>query len=331
MFIFRHPATGHGVQAHRNIFLMPLQNRIWLMILFFSVLILLTIYAMFIFEKKYYAGDDLSPLSSAVVVMIGILSQQGVAPHFHSTQAKIAIIFALLMSFLCVQYYTSSIVGSLLTPTPKSINDCDKLAKSDIKLLLEDTPASIGVFKISYNQQAVELYKKKILGQEQFSSIEDGIKKVQQGGYALFTFVDYAYDLITKTFSASEIDELQQISVYPQIVHTNMYFPVKKFSPYKEPMRLAVQWMHETGVADYWQKHWNSEKPLGDLHQFKMAEVDFYRFSAIFYMLAAGHVMSLVILAGELLSSLHVIRRRSVKIIPCRCWIKCFKRENRED
>lgn len=280
---------------------MPLDNSIWYSILFISAITTAALYALFIFERKYYNGTERSPITSALIEIVGILADQGSTSIFYSLPARIILLTTVTMSFMVNQYYTSSVVGSLLTPTPKTITNCEQLTKSKLKLIFEPTPTLKTTFQLNSNQVVKKLYETKIAGQEQFVPVSEAIKLVRRGGYAYFTFIDYFYDLIRKSFDPKELDDLTQVSVYETNAATSyLYFPIQKYSPFKEPFRVAICRMLDTGIADYWNKYWSSEKPVGDLNSFKFVFLDMKMISSIFYFLIFGMVGSLAILGAEI-------------------------------
>ncbi|XP_063709130.1 glutamate receptor ionotropic, kainate 2-like [Culicoides brevitarsis] len=301
-FLFRHPSgAGHQI----NVYLAPLDYLVWISILLVSLLAAFIFYVIFIYEKKLDGGDA-NPFTTSILIVVGALAQQGVdtAPSFHS---RIGYFFFLLLAFFCFQFYSAQIVGSLLAPEPRTITNLKRLRMSSLKMVLEDVPTSTPMFNISNNDDAVELYLKRVRGKEVFmKTVEDGILKVKEGGYAFFTFIDYAYDVAKKMLSTEEIDELQEIPIFHKDQSENIYLPVQKHSPFKEPIRIGMLRITEAGIKDYWMNLWTAKPPIGDLSFWKFAVVDWNRFKSLFYFLCMGLAFSLILFIGEIIVARYV-------------------------
>lgn len=185
-FLFRHPsAAGHLT----NVYLAPLAPLVWICISLVSALAATIFYFIYIFERPLH-DENTNPFTTSVLIVIGALAQQGVetASSFHS---RVSYFFFLLLAFFCFQFYSAQIVGSLLAPEPRTITNLKRLRASSLKMVLEDVPTSTPMFNISNNDDAVELYLKRVRGKEVFmKTVEDGILKVKEGGYAFFTFIE---------------------------------------------------------------------------------------------------------------------------------------------
>lgn len=310
-FVFRHPKSGKGVAVLRNVFLMPLANDVWICVIIFSILMLIFFYII-----SFYEIGWIDTFSIAFLSVVGALSQQGISDNFISIHGKIILMTSLIMTFFLTQYYSASIVGSLLTPIPKSIKDEKTLMESDLKLILEEVPSSLKAFQWSGSDITHELYRRKIKGQEILVPFEEGLHAVQKGGVAFFTFVDEAYDYIKRTFTADEIDDLQEIVVFSSLVESDMYITVKKFSPYKELIRVGNLRATEIGILSYWTTRWWQHKPFGNLDNNEVAEVDLVHVSTLMYLFLLGFIISFIIFAFECLFykiSLFFLLRRKKK------------------
>lgn len=151
-FLFRHPSSaGHLT----NVYLAPLDYLVWICILLVSALAAIIFYFIYVYEKPLHDGDT-NPFTTAVLIVIGALAQQGTdtPSSFHS---RISYFFFLLLAFFCFQFYSAQIVGSLLAPEPRTITNLKRLRASSLKMVLEDVPTSTPMFNISNNNEAVEL------------------------------------------------------------------------------------------------------------------------------------------------------------------------------
>lgn len=295
--IFRHPRTTTGM---KNVFLSPLSDMVWI---FLCLLLILTTICLYIFYL-YEMTIESSPFILSIITVIGIFANQGVTGVFKSIQARIALLVSLLMSIICTQFYSASIVSSLLLPAPRTIKTLKDLAMSnDMDVIMEDIPTSRAAFRVSIDEDAILLYQKKISKCDQLFSIEEGVALVKRGNYAFFTYVDYAYDFMRRTFTYDELDDLQEVPFYPLDHRSMLYMAVEKYSPFKELIRVGNQKFAETGLRSYVTKKFTSKPPVGNLNnqKFRNAVVDLKAFSTILYMLAVGMLTSIFILVCEIL------------------------------
>lgn len=297
--MFRHPKGGKGTS--KNLFLIPLENDVWYSLIFFSLGGLMIFYLIHRFELSRRVPEiDQSAFSTSAINIVSFLSVQDVSTSFVSLHAKIIIFFMFVMTFIVWQFYNAAIIGALLVPPPKYIKDVKGLLDSNLKIILEDVASSVGSFKVTNNEYGRQLYNEKVKGRERILSVLDGVSLVKQGDYAFYTYVDWAYDFVKKSFTADEIDDLVEISFYPKAVHSNMYYPIEKYSPYKEMFRLGAQILVETGVAAHMTTRWTSEKPVGNLDDNEVVVVDFAHTSTLIYLLLFGYLLSLVALGLEI-------------------------------
>lgn len=305
MFMFRHPKGK--ANTDKNLFLIPFEDPVWISlmtILFFGMVMLVLIH------KFELSSLEPTIISTSFMNTISFLALQDITTPYTSFHSKIILIIVFFLTFLIWQFYGAAIVSSLLIPLPKYIKDVQGLLESDLKIILEDVASSVGSFKVTNNEYGRRLYQQKVQGQEKIYSVPEGVKFVRDGGYAFYTYVDWAYDYVRKTFTADEIDDLVEISFYPKAVHSNMYYPIEKYSPYKEMFRVGAQSLVETGVAARMTIRWVSDKPVGNLDNNEVAVVDFNHTATLIYLLLFGYFISLIVLTLEKIVSFKTNLRK---------------------
>lgn len=109
-----------------------------------------------------------------------------------------------------------------------------------------------------------------------------------------------------KLLEIEEIDELQEVRIFRKDQSENIYLPVQKHSPFKEPIRVGMLRISEAGIKDYWMNYWTAKPPVGDLSFWKFAVVDWNRFSSLFYFLCVGLAFSFALFLGELLLAKYI-------------------------
>lgn len=308
-FIFRHPKHGKGVRKMKNPFIRPLDDETWCSTAFISILVAIFLYFFLKFDKNY---SEIKKFGT-IFMTIGMICQQGVT-LIRSVSLKVQIIMItfLFTSIMLVQLYSGSIMGALLTPTPRTITNMDKLIESDLKIVVQDVPTSKSVFLIGADESGKRIWREKIEGQSPWVPVEEGINYIRQVGYAYFGFIDHCYDVIRKQFAPTEIDELQEIE--PDLILT-FYFPVAKYSPFKEPIRIGVLRLLEYGINDYLRKRWTVPKPVGIEGQENVAAVGLLEFSSIFYLLLIGLLIATLVFGLELLFSIFKSRKNKGTIL----------------
>lgn len=281
-FVFRHPKQLDT----ENVFMKPLEAEVWWCI--FGVGAITISILCF-----------LSTTNQPLLTVIASLSQQGANfTASGSSKLKGVLFISFIAGFIYFQFYSATILSSLLSSPPKTINNLDKLLKSNIKIMLYNTPASRKVFLLVNNQEAIDTIKVKTT-EASYIALDEGIKLIRSGGYAFFFYVDYGYLTIQKTFPTKVIDELQEIHVLPQTPISDLVLPIQKYSPFKEAFRVGVQTLRETGLNSYWTQYWFSKLPVGSLDDFDTVAVDVVRISTVFYMLGAGHIISFGVFLTE--------------------------------
>lgn len=313
-FIFRHPKFATN---QRNVFLMPLEKNVWLSIFGLAVFVVMALYLIHILDKTNTFEDHL--LMIAVINVVGLLAQQGVtSDHLTCLKAKMVFLLTLFLSFVCFQFYSASIVGSLLAPPVRSITSLPKLTESPIKVIMEDHPSSRLVFKASPALDLADLWEKKVKGHDSLVSIEKGISMVKSGSYALLTTVDEIVDMIKANFTRTEIDQLQEIPVITQDHRSLIYITLPKQGSFNELIRVGALKVSEVGLKQYHMKNYIANVFDETKAAIQAAVVDFERTSSIFCLLLIGYVVCIAILLGEIGAS---------KSVSAKCFKSCVKQE----
>ena len=82
----------------------------------------------------------------------------GLSEGPHSTSGRIVFITLFLWTLLMYQFYSASIVGSLLAAPPKWINNLVDLANSELHFGYEDMPYLHDYFKVRINSFRLSYY-----------------------------------------------------------------------------------------------------------------------------------------------------------------------------
>ncbi|XP_030372125.1 uncharacterized protein LOC115622351 [Scaptodrosophila lebanonensis] len=99
----------------------------------------------------------------SVLFFVGIICQQGLGFSTQFISGRTIVITSLLFSFCIYQFYSASIVGSLLMERPKTIRTLPDLVQSSLKVGVEDILYTRDYFLKTKDPVSIELYAKKII------------------------------------------------------------------------------------------------------------------------------------------------------------------------
>ncbi|XP_068895605.1 ionotropic receptor 75a-like [Tenebrio molitor] len=302
-FIYRRPKI---VEASHKIFMRPLSTTVWICIaLMMAVLIG---FLKIIFSRETRILADLNEVDSSwsflFLFTLGAFCQQGATCHPQLLSSRTLSVFVFLFCILIYQFYSASIVSYLLMDPPRRINNLKDLSDSNLKAGIEDILIDRNYFVQTTDPAAIELYNTKIKGisnDSGFYEPRDGLELVRRGGFAFHVETSTAYPIIEETFTNQEICELEEVQMYrTQPMHTNL----QKNSPFREMMNYCMLHLVEDGLMDRLRKYWDARTPVCIESAKKITiHVGLKEFSAGLIVLFYGVCSSLVILAGEIITS----------------------------
>lgn len=304
-FIFLHPHSGKGVSSNKNVFLRPLSSGVWTSI---AISVSLGLLTLLISQRLEHQLINRNEIVNIIVTIIGIVAQQGFVHQIRTVYFKITVLTMLILSFFLFQFYSASIVGTLLTPFPKTIRTADDLLNSDLKVILENVPSAGPILKV----YTPELYKQKIIEDKSLTpfNMTEGLKLVRKGGYAFFVYIDEARDIIKRTFTEEEINDLQEVDFVQQSFKRMTIFPVIKHAPWREVIRVANKKIIEVGISDYWNKRYIAKRPFGNSNKM-VADVNLGQVSSLLYLLMYAFGISIGIFLLE-----TVLKQTKTKFFP---------------
>ncbi|KAK9498876.1 hypothetical protein O3M35_003431 [Rhynocoris fuscipes] len=255
-FIFKHPSSLASYSAFAKPFTIPL----W-----FCIFTTFTLAGISLRFMKRYEIKDLpkneSNLSNSLLIILGILCQQGIYSDSFRNPTRILTLVFQLMSFMVYSFYGAEIVGFLLTDSPRTINTLDKLIDSPFKLYSENLPYYHNHFTERINDKVTRAYQKAIKGptrdQDKYISLEEGVEEIRKGRMALYAQDINMYAEIDRTFTNSEKCSIHEIEMLKLLTAT----VIRKKSPFRELIYRGVLRLAESGFKYRENKIWNSRKP----------------------------------------------------------------------
>ncbi|KAG5684231.1 hypothetical protein PVAND_013469 [Polypedilum vanderplanki] len=301
MLVFRHPK-----KSLRSPFLMPLSPWVWNMILIFIFIISCLITLTMKSDKVKNVT-----LIRAFMNAVGVMCQQGFTEEYRKSSVRFLLITFILFSSLIYQFYSSYIVGSLLTDQPKTINNLRQLIDSGIDIGIEDTAYNHDFLETTTDPLAIEIYNTRILKNHpegNYMDVNCGIEKIQKGNFAFQVETAYAYRLIEGKFTDDEICELHQMYLFAIRL---LGVTIVKGSPFKQLLTTEFIKLTENGIISYQNSKWQKKKPKCIKSVTKIKSVDLNDTSWVFILLVTMILMSFVIALCE---KLHFLLIFKVKI-----------------
>ncbi|KAH8386132.1 hypothetical protein KR200_006008 [Drosophila serrata] len=112
--------------------------------------------------KQKKSPERVGLFLESVLFFVGIICQQGLGFSTSFVSGRCIVITSLLFSFCIYQFYSASIVGTLLMEKPKTIKTLSDLVHSSLKVGMEDILYNRDYFLHTKDPVSMELYAKKI-------------------------------------------------------------------------------------------------------------------------------------------------------------------------
>ncbi|XP_043277728.1 uncharacterized protein [Venturia canescens] len=312
--IFRHPQKNEM----SNVFLKPFEPVVWYWITVVALVNWLLLFLTVKIEQHYDWRHpvntlDTNPASEVGLIAIAAVCQQGLSDGPRIYSGRIVFLFLFLWALLMFQFYSASVVGSLLVEKPRYITTPQDVLDSNLAVGSEDIAYNHDFFQTSDSPAIRGIYQKKMApdkktGKRPFFKPEEGLKKVKKGGFAFQVDTATAYKIIEETFDETEICELQEIHLFePKHTATG----VARHSPLKKMVTYGMRQIMEHGTAKRLRNIWAHRRPeCPESHSSSPVPVVIEEFSPALLLLIFGCGFSLFIMFLEHLA-IRYERRRS--------------------
>ncbi|XP_075215106.1 ionotropic receptor 75a-like [Lycorma delicatula] len=299
-FILRHPRTSRSTL---NIFLHPLSPGVWVSI---AIITFLTVngthFIGWVQHKVQDIRDSDNSWSSCIILVIAAVCQQGSSEVPRKIAGRIFFLSLLIFTFVVYQFYTCSIVSTLLTAPPRTIHKLSDIMKAHLTIGIEDIlTARDTLYRYQGDPEIRKLYVEKIAPKKEgaYYSVEEGVYKMRKGGFAFYVDPAAAYNLIADSFSEQEKCDLTEVFMVEPDVHT---LPIQKRSPYKKLFNFGMRLALEYGVVKRERRKWHSRRPecvLAKNHRTHVS-IGIPEFKPALILLFVGNVVALLILVKEI-------------------------------
>ncbi|XP_035732024.1 uncharacterized protein LOC118446003 [Vespa mandarinia] len=235
----------------------------------------------------------------AIVLTIGIMSQQGAYFFPKNLAGRIAVVQILLFSWMMYNYYSCSIVSARLSePFDKIEDSVAVLADTHMRIAAEAVPYLNYLLK-KWNWESDYFRKKRwdpLPLSKRYLPIEEGIRQVGQGVLAYHTDPNTAYPYIEKMFDSNQICQLTEIHLFKESV-MGMYSSHN--AQFLEIARVGLIKMQSTGLRNRQIKYWSSKKPQCQQDALSTRSITIYETAPAFILITLGILMSSVICLTE--------------------------------
>ncbi|XP_032570864.1 ionotropic receptor 75a [Drosophila sechellia] len=269
-FLYRYTSDldTHGKSGN---FLSPFSDRVWLFCLLtlgaFSIIwVLFEIIDCKILRRRVNSQklEHLNQKSPVICIKttcierilqtFGACCQQGLDPNPVDLSVRFLVMTLFLFSLVMYNYYTSSVVGGLLSSSDQGPSTVDEITASPLKISFEDIGYYKVLFRESQNRSITKLIEKKLSSSRSlnelpiFSHIEDAVPYLKAGGFAFHCEVVDAYPVISEYFDANEICDLREVSGLMEVEILNWI--LHKNSQYTEIFKTAMCNAQEKGFVE---------------------------------------------------------------------------------
>ncbi|XP_011296663.1 glutamate receptor-like [Fopius arisanus] len=302
--LFRHPKKNNL----SNPFLKPFEMKLWYWIAVFGVILWGFLYLTVKIENKFDPRTpsntlDTHPASETILIAAAAICQQGLSDGPRCYSGRITFLSLFFWGLLLYQFYSASIVGSLLSETSNWITTLQDIVDSNLEVGIEDMAYNHDFFATSTDPVVLELYRKKIAVSpkrkaEPYFSAEEGIKLMQKGGFAFQVDVATAYKFIEETFTDDEICDLVEIQLMaPKHTATG----TAKHSPFKKMITYGLRLVMERGTPQRLLNIWMHRRPrCPESHKANPLPVVLTEFSPALFLLTSGIMFAMMMMTIEM-------------------------------
>lgn len=296
-FYFRNPGV---VKPNFKEVLKPFAKTSWLATVYTTALVCVCIEIAYFVERRNENSGNRRWLKSLFIV-IAVFSQQGLDTIPTHLAGRIILLNLLICSLLLYNYYTSSLVSSLISTEPEALKTIQELLESKLKVGIKLQPYTITyMLDRSKNDRYLFLLNRtKIFENDDkpnFLLVDEGIHRVHHGGFAYHTESITAYPVIARTFEQESICDLTEIL----LINSDASLALQKKGQYKKLFQISLRKMWTSGIIKKLQKTWVRSKPecLSSARVISVGASDLF---LPYFILSLGVLISLLILLFEII------------------------------
>ncbi|XP_060534971.1 uncharacterized protein LOC132707228 [Cylas formicarius] len=255
-FYFRNPGV---VRPNFYEVLKPLAARVWYAVLVTGLVCCACMEVVWLMEQ--HRTDYEHSFLHSVLILIGIYAQQGVYVTPKRMAGRIILLSLLILSLLLYNYYTSSLVSSLISTEPETLKTIRELYESKLRVGMELQPYTVTFMldRSKYDRYLDLLNRTKIYadGKPNFPSVDEGVRCIRDSDFAYHIESVSAYPLIAKTFDQASICDLTEIT----LIDSDTSLMLQKDSQYRKLFQISLRKTWQSGLLRKVYKTWVGSKP----------------------------------------------------------------------
>ncbi|KAI2474066.1 Ionotropic receptor 75f, partial [Diabrotica virgifera virgifera] len=294
-FLFLNPGkTKPGTEV-----LKPFSINTWYAFVFTTIIIGFAIFVIYWIEYTITQTRIKYSFCTSILIAISIIAQQGSAIVPYRFSGRIIYLSLLIMSMMAYNYYTSSLVSSLLSGVPEVISTIKELYESNLKVSLELTPTIMAYLIQQRGNRYVSLLNKTKLyenGVANTMSAAEGLEKIKKGNFAFHAELATAYAYL----SNAEQEVICDLADIPFIQDLRTGLVLQKRSQYKELFLITLLKMQSGGINKRISNVLLSKKPVCMLSS-RVKAVGASELFLVYLILSGGIVLAFIIFLFELI------------------------------
>lgn len=258
-------------------------------------------------EKIMNRTNESNSIILHILNTIAGISQQDFNPVSKYISNRIIIFCIMFTSLIVYNYYTSSLVGSLLSSAPKGPLSAKEMIDSSMDISFEDVGYHRTFFDENNSSIALNMLSKKLKPSRSgkdippmFTDVITAVPYIRRGKFAFHVEVSNAYPYIAKQFNAKEICELRALPGFINESGTEMMMILPKRSQYTKMFRIGLMKFQEVGLIKKANTDYASKKPICQAG-ITVKAVALASVNTSFYLLGIGIAVSLLFLGFEIL------------------------------
>ncbi|XP_055598409.1 ionotropic receptor 75a [Uranotaenia lowii] len=296
-------------------FFTPFDDNVWIASLVTMALILFSITLVTFFVSKYLCSERNSSIMSHFLEIVATTAQQGLSEDVSpSICIRIILVSLLLFNLVLYNYYTSSVVGGLLSSPGKGPETIQEIIDSPLVVSFRD----IGYHKILFRETTDplirELYQKKVQpsreGQDLvdvYTDVETVVPYLKRGGFTFHCEMTEAFQEIANQFDANEVCELRTANgLLHDLKLTSFVLP--KRSMYTEMFKITMMRAQEIGLVKRNLKIHRIEKPICQSGS-RVNPVEISGVTMAFELLGGGFVLAVFLMLVEILYWKSILKK----------------------
>lgn len=288
-------------------FLAPFEIDVWIAIFTTSILMIFVLKISGFGEKIMNRANESNSIVLHILNIVAGISQQDFNPVSKFISKRIIIFCIMFTSLVVYNYYTSSLVGSLLNSAPKGPLSTQEMIESSLEISFEDIGYHRTLFDENNSSIALELMSKKLKPSRKgkdippmYTDVVTAVPYIRRGKFAFHVEVSNAYPYIAKEFNANEICDLRALAGFINESGSQMTMILAKRSQYTKMFRIGLIKFQEVGLAKKANIDFASQKPICQA-AITVKAVTLDSVNTSFYLLGIGIGASLLFLGLEIL------------------------------